>query len=66
VSTGVDIEAELRQLGKRRRDARRRDEEIVESIRGAVERARDSSLSMTRIGELLDIDRTQLYRTYLR
>lgn len=60
------VEAGLRRLGRIRKQQRRKDEDIAQQIRDAVIEARDIGLPMTRVAELLGIDRTQLYRTYLR
>lgn len=60
------VEATLRRLGKTRKQQRRKDEDLADQIRQAVEEARDIDLPMTKVAKLLDIDRTQLYRTYLR
>lgn len=65
VSTGVDIEVQLEALGVRRREQRQADKTLVTEIRRAVDAARESGVSMTRVSKLLGIDRTQLYRTYL-
>lgn len=65
VSTGVDIEVQLEALGVRRRKQRQADETLITEIRRAVDAARESGVSMTRVSKLLGIDRTQLYRTYL-
>lgn len=64
MSAGVDISDELRDLGRRRHEKRAEDKALVTEIRGAVARARRSGLAMADIADLLDIDRTQLYRTY--
>lgn len=61
-----NIDARLKFLGKKRRRQRTADEQLVNEIRDAVEDARDSGVSMTKVSELLQIDRTQLYRTYVR
>lgn len=66
MSAGVEIEAQLRRLGRVRRQQRERDGTLMDEIREAVEAARDSGVSMTKVSELLGIDRTQLYRTYLK
>jgi hypothetical protein len=64
MSTGADVIAELEALGARRRDHRQADDKLMAEIRHAVEKARISGMSMTRVALLLGIDRTQIYRTY--
>lgn len=62
---GSNPEAALKRLGQRRRRHRTEDEHLADEIRQAIAAARNEGVPMTKVSELLGIDRTQLYRTYL-
>lgn len=65
MALAVDIEAQLSALGQKRATQRVSDEQLRGDIRAAVAKAKEQGIAMTRVAELLGLDRTQLYRTYV-
>lgn len=61
----VDIRAELARLGDVRRAHELGDEEVAQQIKAALARAK-GEVPITEAAQLLGLDRSTLYRVYLR